>query len=78
MTKDDFHDYFPESFVDRAYGLFDINDDGEVAKDECVEIIHNIFQDRVNLRRTIRDSNNIYGKLENIIGLVLFFIVGKL
>lgn len=55
MVKDDFRDYFPDSFVDKAYELFDKNDDGEVSKEECANVIHHIFEDRVNLRRTLRD-----------------------
>lgn len=74
ITKQDLEEYLEKEDLDLAFAMLDINEDGAVSLKECIQAVDNIYVERKNLSKTLKDGRNITKTLENLIGAVIHTI----
>ncbi|KXZ50164.1 hypothetical protein GPECTOR_17g800 [Gonium pectorale] len=63
-----------EAAAKKAFAIFDADGDGEVSRQEVREAVVNIYKERRNMARSLRDTETIVQSLEFGIGVVIHFI----
>ncbi|CAN0015067.1 unnamed protein product, partial [Phaeothamnion confervicola] len=59
----------------RAFRMWDVDGNGRATREEMVEGVVKMFNDRKSLALTLRDSQHIAEKLGQIIGAIVIFIL---
>ena len=72
-----FSHFFPlVSRVDRVFALFDVRSCNEVTKQDMKNGVQQIYRERQNLARSLRDSNTIIGTLDKVVtGALIFALI---
>ena len=76
ISKEDLAYFLPESEVDAAFEMLDDDSDGKVTVEDCVASVQTIFQERRNLKASLKDSRSIAASLETVVGVILHIILG--
>lgn len=74
IIKEDLQDYLSKEDLDLGYAMLDVNGDGVVNLKECIQAVDNIYVERTNLSKTLKDGRSITKTLENLIGGVIHVI----
>lgn len=76
ITQEDLAYFLPETDVPAAFEMLDDDGDGKVTAEDCVTAVQTIFQERRNLKASLKDSRTIAASLETVVGVILHIILG--
>jgi small-conductance mechanosensitive channel len=74
ISKEDLEEFIPQDDVDDAYDMLDDDGDGIVTSTDCVSAVQTIYQERLNLAASLKDTRSIAGSLEVMIGIIIHLV----
>lgn len=70
LTLENFTEFLPEDKAAKAYGLFEVSDQGHISKKALVQWVVSVYKERKALSLTLSDNRTVVAKLHRVMDVV--------
>lgn len=74
LTLENFTEFLPEDKAAKAYGLFEVTDQGHISKKALVQWVVSVYKERKALSLTLSDNRTVVAKLHRVMDVVSVLI----
>jgi len=75
LTLENFTEFLPEDKAAKAYGLFEVTDQGHISKKALVQWVVSVYKERKALSLTLSDNRTVVAKLHRVMDVVSILIL---
>ncbi|KAG0617287.1 hypothetical protein M758_5G179000 [Ceratodon purpureus] len=75
LTLDNFTEFLPEDKAAKAYGLFEITDQGHITKKALMQWVVSVYKERKALSLTLSDNRTVVAKLHRVLDVLMLAIL---
>lgn len=73
LTLENFTEFLPEDKAAKAYGLFEVSDQGHISKKALMQWVVSVYKERKALSLTLSDNRTVVAKLHRVMDVVRSF-----
>lgn len=70
LTLENFTEFLPEDKAAKAFGLFEVTDQGQISKKALVQWVVSVYKERKALSLTLSDNRTVVAKLHRVMDVV--------
>ncbi|XP_024367346.1 mechanosensitive ion channel protein 10 isoform X1 [Physcomitrium patens] len=75
LTLDNFTEFLPEDKAAKAFGLFEVTDQGHISKKGLMQWVVSVYKERKALSLTLSDNRTVVAKLHRVLDVLMLAIL---